>query len=150
MKAALFATLIVLSTQNFAEALPAPKPQEPFRFELMKCTSERHGTIWASFGRLMRSGEDTVTYFPTEIVVFSPDLTSRLLFPKFEDAFKIPTSVGPGRMSMKFDVPNGSKIRTHHLQIMQYDPRIDNAYVGNWSVTDSGDEKMGAVACSLD
>lgn len=150
MKLATLAALAMLAVTSNAQALPAPGPTEPFRFELMKCTSERHGTIWASFGRLMRSGEDTITYFPTEIVVFAPDLTSRLLFPKFEDAFKIPTSVGPGRMSMEFEVPNGASVRTHLLQIMQYDPRIKNAYLGNWSVKEAGEEKMAAVACSLD
>ena len=104
----------------------------------------------ASFGRQWRSESPDPIYFPTEIVVFASDLTSRLLFPDFREGLKIPLIVRPGSVSMEFKVPFGEVERTHLLEISQYDPRVDNGYMGNWTVSVNGKKAMDQVGCSLD
>ncbi len=133
-----------------ATALPMPDPGEK-RFELMKCTSLKNGTLWASFGRLYRSGVEEVIIFPTEIIVFAKDLNSRLLFPKLDDSLKIKVTYGHGRMSMEFSVPTDTGMRNHVFRLMQYNPSVNNAFVGSWLVTEDGKTEINdEVWCSLD
>lgn len=120
-------------------------------FELMKCVSVKHGTIWASFGKQYRSEEDQPRYFPTEIVVFAPDYSDRLLFPDFREALKIPLKVTRGQLSMQFLTKNGEISKTNALEISQYDPRIENGYLGQWIVTENGKRPAyDQASCSLD
>lgn len=148
MKTALLSLLLLLPLSS-AHALPNPNPPKR-NFELMKCVSIKHGTLWASFGHQWRSDVYEPIYFPTEIVVFASDLTSRLLFPDFREGLKIPVIVRPTSVRMEFKVPFGDTERTHLLQISQYDPKIDNGYLGTWTVSVNGKESADQVGCSLD
>lgn len=141
---------VFLASAGASSAAPIGNPPPPRRFELAKCTAPKHGTLWASFGHLMTSDSEAITYFPTELAVFAPDLTSRLVYPTLDEALKVDLQVGSGRVHLAFRVPHGSSTRSHLLQLMQYDPRIDNAYIGNWIVTENGAESYDQVSCSLD
>lgn len=131
-------------------AAGAPFPPAPERnYELMKCNGRSFGTIWASFGRQYRSDSERPVYFPTEILVFSPDLNSRLLFPNINEALKIEVLVRSRLIRMKFSVPHGESSRTHLLQLLQAYPDDNRAFLGNWTVSENGKEQMDEVACSL-
>lgn len=120
-------------------------------FELMKCTGRTHGTIWASFGHLMRSDRDGVRTFPTEIVLFAPDVSARRVFTTLEESLQVDVADRGSSVRMAFSVPKGSGEQHHLLQLLRYDPRMPNAAVGNWKVTEDGQpERHDFVACSLD
>lgn len=116
-------------------------------FELMKCTSQKNGTIFASFGHLMRSGSDVITTFPTEIVVLKGEQTTRLLYPNLESALKVNIETRPRSIHIDF-VAGTTK---HLLQLLMYDPRNTNSFLGNWTVTAAdGTESADLIACTAD
>lgn len=144
-------TLLLLAAlvSSSAQAMPMP-PNGNKLFDLMKCTSPKNGTIWASFGHAILSGEDKVRFFPTEIVLFGKDISARLLFPNFKEALKEDVDVGVGRMHMGFVAVAGDRVQKNLLQIMQYDKRIMNSYIGNWTVTEEGKPEIyDQVFCTL-
>jgi hypothetical protein len=134
-----------------ANALPLPMPvAKPF--ELMKCTSQKNGTLWMSFGHLLRSGEDQLIYFPTEIVLFAKDYTSRQVFMKLDEALKVEVNVGPGRIRLNFTThKENGKTRQEYITLIQSVKDNPNAFLGNWSATEEGgDTVMDLAACSAD
>lgn len=132
-------------------ALPAAAPA-PRLFELMKCSSLKIGTLWASFGHLRRSGSEEITYFPTEIVYFGPDFSARMVYDKLDDALKVDVAVRSGGYHLGMEVPKGDGVTQKHLlQLRLYDPRVSNAFIGNWTVSEPGKaDVMDLVACSAD
>lgn len=144
-------TLLLLAAlvSTSAHALPIP-PTGNKLFDLMKCNSAKNGTIWASFGHAILAGEDKVRFFPTEIVLFGKDISTRLLFPNYKEALKQDVDVGLGRMHMGFVATSGDRVQKNLLQIMQYDKRIANSYIGNWTVTEEGKPEIyDQVFCTL-
>ncbi len=147
-----FISLILAVLVPCAHAMEIPPSQlPPRRWELMKCTSEKNGTIWASFGRLYKSGQNEPVWFPTEIVLFAKDFSYRELFPDYREALKVPVRVSPGSMSMTFLAKKGEIVQTNLVQLIQYDSRIPNAFLGNWNVSEPGKPDVSdLVSCSLD
>ncbi len=133
MKFLVFAALLV---SPFANA-----------FELMKCTSQKNGTLFASFGHLYRSGDTKATTFPAEIVVLKGDQTVRLLYPTVDEALKV--NIETRERSIHMDFAAGTT--KHLLQLLMYDPRLSNSFLGNWIVTSAdGRETADLVACTVD
>jgi hypothetical protein len=134
-----------------AYALPLPMPATK-PFELVKCTSQKNGTLWMSFGHLLRSGEDQLVYFPTEIALFAKGYTSRQVFLNLDEALKVEVAVGPGRIRLNFTTrkENGTT-RREYLTLIQSVRGNPSAFMGNWSATEEGGEAvMDLVACSAD
>ena len=128
--------LALLTMSSFANA-----------FELMKCTSQKNGTMFASFGHLMRSGSDAITTFPTEIVVLKGDQTTRLLYPTVEQALQVNVITRPRSIHIDFSAGTTK----HLLQLLMYDPRLTNSFLGNWTVSTPGQpDSSDLLACTAD
>ncbi len=117
-------------------------------FDLMKCKSVQHGTVWASYGRVMTSDKPAPTYFLTELAVFSPDKVTRFEFGSdFKRALsEIETRVERGGGSLHFTDDSG---RAHSITWIQADRRDPNSFLGNWRVRDGGTEVNDIVGCTL-
>lgn len=133
----------------FAHALPKPIQPNDRPFDMMKCTSIKNGTLWVSFGHMMRSGEDKITYFPTEIALFASSFTARKVY-SIEEALKVNMQVELGRMRLGFTLPRGSEpARTEYITLLANDRNNPGSYMGNWAATEPGQESvMDLVSCS--
>ncbi|MBX3039094.1 MAG: hypothetical protein KF789_00130 [Bdellovibrionaceae bacterium] len=132
---------IALSISS-AQAQLASEP----RHELMKCTAPQHGTLWASFGHLMRSGENHLIHFPTEIVWIPQGETTPLrnLYWTLDEALTVPVSVGPHRFSMQFKMGEAE----HYIRLIRYG-NLAHSFLGSWQSTSEGREIFDEIACSL-
>jgi hypothetical protein len=143
----LFSTIAVYAQDE------SPAEYEDPRWSMLKCTSLLNGTIWASFGHLMTSDEDSVVYFPAEIVIFE-SLTApatRLFFPDFKKAIEaVKIRVGYRKFSMEFEAPNQfSVMQKHKITLIQY-PNLKNAYMGNWALIENGkSDVMADIQCQI-
>lgn len=131
-----------------------PTPYKDPRWVLLKCVSEKNGTLWASMGHLMTSdAPDTVTYFPTELVLFEKwnAEASRLVFLDFKKALAhTKISVRPKGLSLEFPMTTPAGVEQKHLlQLIQFDD-LKNSYVGNWARSESGKtDVMDLANCSV-
>lgn len=148
MNTILFSLLFAISSHS----LPAPPPVRDYaQVELIKCYSGKFGTLWASFGRMWRSEDKFPKHFPTEIVLFQKDSQSRLLFPDFREAIKIPVVVEKKFMSLIFPVSKVEGSESHKITVMQYSDDLPTGYLGNWSVSkdSDGSQSSDQVACTV-
>ncbi|HRO68466.1 MAG TPA: hypothetical protein PL182_12925 [Pseudobdellovibrionaceae bacterium] len=132
----------------FALALSSAKAQlssDP-RYELMKCTAPKLGTLWASFGHLIRSGEDQMIYFPTEIVWIPQGETAsqRRVYWTLDEALTVPISVGPNRFSLQFKMGSTD----HQIRLIRY-ADLAHSFLGSWQSTTDGREIFDEIACTI-
>ena len=149
-----FKYLLLFLVSGSAFALDAPATNvKPF--DLMKCTSPAHGTLWVSFGRLRTSEKPEPTWFATELALFAPDSVSRIHEMNFKKAIDlVQISMRPKGASFRFNVEaevEGVKIvRAHTLTIVLVDPRDKHSFLGNWKVEQEAiDEVNSPAACTL-
>ncbi len=125
--------LIVLLVGVTATATGAlASPQDQRRYELVKCTSERVGTVWLSFGHLIRSGGHELETFTTELVYFGNDgHVHRKVWMDYREALKdVDVRARQSGLGVDFQTSYGER---HSLTILQYSD-VATAFVGNWSV----------------
>jgi hypothetical protein len=146
--------LILALFSSAAFAMQAAPGTGEKSFDLMKCFSAKHGTVWGSFGHLMTSDSPELKYFATEIAVFAPDSVSRIRELNFKKAMElVDVSVRPGAASIRFSVEveaGGEKLkRDHTITVLNWNRELKNAFVGNWKVVQNGVEVHDEVACTL-
>jgi hypothetical protein len=114
---------------------------------LAKCTSENGKTLWASFGRLWRSGDTDFTYFPVELTVFSSptQLQDRIIFNDYHESLKIPVIFTGRSLIMRFD----SQGQNESLSVALYSDAAVNSFIGNWTTTKNGDQHFEKVGCTI-
>ena len=139
-------------TRNWLAALAAVFAVQAHAFDLMKCTSATHGTLWASFGAYWPSGAPEARMFPTEIVVFGKDYVAREVYLyDLERALSVPLRLGERFMALEFDTLTDGTPRHHALSLLQYDETLTNAFQGNWTITAAdGSAHFDPVACTRD
>lgn len=129
-------------TFSFAGAQISSDP----RYEIMKCTAPKLGTLWASFGHLMRSGEDQLIYFPTEIIWIPQDGTSsqRRVYWTLDEALTVPISVGANRFSLQFKLGSAE----HQVRLIRY-ADLAHSFLGSWQSKTEGREIFDEIACTI-
>lgn len=133
--------LILLAVIVFASSAQA--------FELMKCTSQKHGTLWASFGTLWKSGATEGIPFPTEIGVFGQDYAAKNVYYDTTKALQIPLRLTDRVFALEFETVTNGVTRSHVLQVFAYDSALKDSLVGNWNVrVGNGEPIYDDVACT--
>lgn len=144
--------MFLVSGSAFALDAPATNVKP---FDLMKCTSPAHGTLWVSFGRLRTSEKPEPKWFATELAVFAPDSVSRIYEMDFKKAIDlVQISIRSKGASFRFTVEaqvEGVKvIRSHTVTIVLADRQDRHSYLGNWKVEQEQiGEVNSPVACTL-
>lgn len=104
--------------------------------EFMKCNTMSGKTLWASFGKKMRSGDPAPTYFPSDITLLrSPkELQDRILFNSSKDAAGIPLEVTSASIHFAFPAKGrDGQPEWQALRLRLYSPgRSATAYIGEW------------------
>lgn len=137
---------------GFQLAWGMPLPAQPPRtsVELMKCSSDKLGTLWVSFGRLLPADSETPTFFLTDVVHVSFEGTYLLSPASLSESLQSEVSLGPRHLHVKFILDSASPVRTHLVQILRYDPRSLTAYLGTWVISEpEGLERRDFVACTV-
>lgn len=149
-----FGLILMTSSSQAYKVTEPPTPYEDPRWVLLKCVSVKNGTLWASMGHLMTSdAPDTVTYFPTELVVFEKwdSEASRLVFIDYKKALEqTKIFVRPKGLSLEFSMVNPTGVEQRHLlQLIQYD-NLKNSYIGNWARSEAGQsDVMDLANCTV-
>ena len=127
-------------------------PLQAHALEALKCNTMSGKTLWAGFGRIVRSGDPAPTYYPIEFTVFKSrtELQDRVYFARTKDALAIKVSVTPVSLEFAFPAQNGSEMQTEEFNLRLYSPKDEKAYVGTWSVIKADGSRSGEHAnCSV-
>ena len=137
---------IVVFFSGLAAAQAPSGIQDQRRYELVKCTSENVGTVWMSFGHLIRHGGESVETFVTEIVFFGKDgEVFRKVWMDYREALEeVDVRARERGIGVDFTTEAGAQ---HRLAILQYSD-IETAFVGNWAVGGSKDLN-GEAYCTV-
>ena len=139
MRIFLISLLVLLSSQ--AQALV-----------LLKCTAGEGKTLWASFGRYLRSQDTAYTYFPVELVVFSSRTTlqDRLLFDTLADSLKVEVRMSKKFIGFDFEAKGDDGVlQTEGIKIMRYKDDDPNTFFGTWVTTRDGQQRFEQAACTV-
>jgi hypothetical protein len=150
VKALCLGVLFVLEASAAAQVKEIPPPiSVPKRFELMKCSSPKAGTLWVSFGVAYDSDHPDPMYFPTEIVYFgnNGEAPWRWKFTSIPEARQRPLFLSEGYMAMKFE----TSVSQHALMVVRTGPNMPNSFSGSWNVS-NGDKNSytDSADCSID
>lgn len=127
-------------------------PFNAHALEALKCNTMSGKTLWAGFGRIVRSGDPTPTYYPIEFTIFKSrtELQDRVYFARTKDALAIKISVTPVSLEFAFPAKNGEEIQSEEFSLRLYSPKDSKAYVGTWMVTKADGSRSGEHAnCSV-
>lgn len=144
------ALLSFLVGMQLAWGMPLPAQPPRTSVELMKCSSDKLGTLWVSFGRLLPADSDTPTFFLTDLVHVS-SLGAQLLRPSsLSESLQSEVHLGPRHLHLKFVLDSVHPVQTHLVQILRYDPRSLTAHLGTWVISEpEGLERRDFVACTV-
>lgn len=121
-------------------------------FEFVKCNSPSGKTLWASFGKKMRSGDTAPTYFPVDITLLKGKvLVDRLLFNSSKDAAGLPVEWTSATLNFAFPVKgNDGAEEWNALSLRLYSPgKSQNNFVGFWATGKDALEKREQAFCSV-
>jgi hypothetical protein len=121
--------------------------------EFMKCNTVKGKTLWASFGKKMRSGDPAPTYFPVDLTLFrSPtELQDRVLFNSSKDAAGIPVEVTSATIYLAFPAKGADgQPEWQALRLRLYRPgKSSTAYIGEWATGKDKLETKEQAFCSV-
>lgn len=143
---------LLFAVFNSAQALPATNDPSKKPYDLLKCNSEKHGTVWASFGGVIKHDSNEREYFLTEVVYFdTKGSTFRKVFMSWEQALEQATiSHGPGRFSIKFNTTINGAEQTQLIQLIVTNKYTPNSFAGNWQLSESEKtDSMSSVFCTI-
>ena len=112
--------------------------------ELIRCNAMEGRTLYATFGRIVHSGDPKPIYYPIELVIFSEPQTlqERIIFPSTEASLKVRVFVADAAISFRFrsTLQNGLS-EMEAIELHLYSPKNPTWYVGKW--------KAGSMAGSI-
>ena len=133
-------------------ALSLLLPFHAHALEAMKCNTMSGKTLWAGFGRIVRSGDPAPTYFPIEFTVFKSrtELQDRVYFERTKDSLAIPVLVSQYSISFSFPAKNGAETQIEDFNLRIYSPRDAKAFRGTWTTIRSDGSRTGEIVnCSV-
>jgi hypothetical protein len=136
-----------------AVSVVAALPLSAHSMEFMKCNTMGGKTLWASFGKKMRSGDPAPTYFPVDLTLFrSPtELQDRILFNSSKDAAGIPLEVTTATIHFAFPAKGlDGQPEWQALRLRLYSPgRSATAYIGEWATGKDQLQTKEQAFCSV-
>lgn len=130
-------------------ALPLPA----HALEFMKCNTMSGKTLWASFGKKMRSGDPAPTYFPVDLTLFRTpkELQDRILFNSSKDAAGIPLEVTAATINFAFPAKGmDGQPEWQALRLRIYRPgKSSTAYIGEWATGKEAPATKEQAFCSV-
>lgn len=141
-----------LTRLAFFLALPLLAASPAHALEFMKCNTLSGKTLWASFGKKMRSGDPAPTYFPSDIALFRApqELQDRILFNSSKDAAGIQLDVTSATIHFAFPAKGVDGLPVWQaLRLRLYSPgKSSTAYIGEWATGREKLETKERVFCS--
>ncbi len=130
---------------------PKSELGEAPRHELLKCYSAEQGTVWMSFGHLIRHGSSKLETFAAEIAYFPNDgMPYRKVYWTFQESLDaVAVRVRETGMAVEFTA-EGLDRRLHKIQLIQ-NPKVKQSFLGNWMMTNalSGEVINGPAFCTV-
>jgi hypothetical protein len=127
-------------------------PSSAQAFEFIKCNTVSGRTLWASFGKKMRSGDPAPIYFPSDLTLLrGKELQDRILFNSSKDAAGIPVEVTSATIHFAFPAKGtGGSPEWQAFRLRLYSPgKSSTAYIGEWATGKDKLETKEQVFCSV-
>ncbi len=123
--------------------------------QFMKCGSREGKTFWASFGKIVKSGETEPTWFPIDFTLLNGEksLQDRIYFYSTKEALKVPLAVSASSIELSFAAlgRDGKTPQTEQFQLKLYSPKDMTGFVGTWKSFDPANDLIESVQvmCSV-
>jgi hypothetical protein len=127
-------------------------PLQAQALEFIKCNSVGGKTLWATFGKKVRSGDPAPTYFPVDLTLLrGKELVDRLLFNSSKDSAGLPVEATSATIHFAFPAKGADgNPEWQAFRLRLYSPgKSANAYVGEWAVGKDQLETKEQVFCSV-